>query len=147
MSPVWKVVVFLAPLCPICQDYTYFLNALHDQWLATDVPVEMVGVFPEGSASLEDIEDFADTYRVAWPLQLDKEGFVDSLDARWTPEVFVLDSLGKVHYRGRINDLYVSLGKHRPKPKRHDLRDAMAALVSGQAPRDSVTQAIGCPIE
>ena len=147
MSPVWKVVVFLAPLCPICQDYTYFLNALHDQWLATDVPVEMVGVFPEGSASLEDIEDFADTYRVAWPLQLDKEGFVDSLDARWTPEVFVLDSLGKVHYRGRINDLYVSLGKHRPKPKRHDLRDAMAALLSGQAPRDSVTQAIGCPIE
>ena len=147
MSPVWKVVVFLAPLCPICQDYTYFLNALHDQWLATDVPVEMVGVFPEGSASLEDIEDFADTYRVAWPLQLDKEGFVDSLDARWTPEVFVLDSLGKVHYRGRINDLYVSLGKHRPKPRRHDLREAMAALLAGQVPRDSVTQAIGCPIE
>lgn len=147
MSPVWKVVVFLAPLCPICQDYTYFLNALHDQWSSTDVPVEMVGVFPEGSASLEDIEDFADTYRVAWPLQLDKEGFVDSLDARWTPEVFVLDSLGKVHYRGRINDLYVSLGKHRPKPKRHDLRDAMAALLAGQPPRDPVTQAIGCPIE
>ena len=98
-------------------------------------------------ASLECIEDFADTYRVAWPLQLDKDGFVDSLDARWTPEVFVLDSLGKVHYRGRINDLYVSLGKHRPKPKRHDLRDAMAALLAGQPPRDPVTQAIGCPIE
>ena len=147
MSPVWKVVVFLAPLCPICQDYTYFLNALHDHWKATDAPVEMVGVFPEGSASQDEIQRFTDTYGVAWPLQLDTEGVVNSLDARWTPEVFVLDSLGRVQYRGRVNDLYVSLGKHRPKPKRHDLRDAVAALLSGQAPRDSVTPVIGCPIE
>ena len=147
MSPVWKVVVFLAPLCPICQDYTYFLNALHKEWSAKEAPVEMVGVFPEGSASQEDIEGFADTYGVTWPLQGDKNGLVDDLSARWTPEVFVLDSLGRVHYRGRVNDLYVSLGKHRLKPKRHDLRDAVAALLAGQAPRDSVTQTVGCPIE
>ena len=82
-----------------------------------------------------------------WPLQLDEEGWVDDLHARWTPEVFVLDSVGRVHYRGRVNDLYVSLGKHRPKPKRHDLRNAVVDLLSGRAPRDSVTQAIGCPIE
>lgn len=147
MSPVWKVVVFLAPLCPICQDYTYFLNALHNEWTASESPVELVGVFPEGSASQEDIEAFADTYGVTWPLQLDREGAAVDLNARWTPEVFVLDSVGRVHYRGRVNDLYVSLGKHRPKPKRHDLRDAVAALLAGQAPRDSVTQVIGCPIE
>jgi len=147
VSPVWKVVVFLAPLCPICQDYTYFLNALHNEWAAAEAPVEMVGVFPEGSTSQKDIEGFADTYGVTWPLQLDREGAAVDLDARWTPEVFVLDTLGRVHYRGRVNDLYVSLGKHRPKPKRHDLRDAVAALLAGQAPPDSVTQAIGCPIE
>lgn len=147
MSPVWKVVVFLAPLCPICQDYTYFLNALHNEWTAAESPVELVGVFPEGSASQQDIEGFADTYGVVWPLQLDHEGVAVGLDARWTPEVFVLDSLGQVHYRGRVNDLYVSLGKHRPKPKRHDLREAVSALLAGRAPRDSVTQAIGCPIE
>jgi hypothetical protein len=144
---VWKVVVFLAPLCPICQDYTYFLNALHNEWAAAEAPVEMVGVFPEGSTSQKDIEGFADTYGVTWPLQLGREGAAVDLDARWTPEVFVLDTLGRVHYRGRVNDLYVSLGKHRPKPKRHDLRDAVAALLAGQAPPDSVTQAIGCPIE
>lgn len=147
MSPVWNVVVFLAPLCPICQDYTYFLNALYDEWTTTEVPVTMVGVFPQGNASQDDIDGFADTYGINWPLLLDEEGLVDDLDARWTPEVFVMDSLGRVHYRGRVNDLYVSLGKHRSKPKRHDLRDAVAALLSGQAPRDSVTQAIGCPIE
>ena len=147
MSPVWKVVVFLAPLCPICQDYTYFLNALHNEWTAAESPVELVGVFPEESASQEDIEGFADTYGVTWPLQLDRDGVAVGLDARWTPEVFVLDTLGRVHYRGRVNDLYVSLGKHRPKPKRHDLRDAVDALLAGQAPPDSVTQAIGCPIE
>ena len=105
------------------------------------------GRLSRGSASQEDIEGFADTYGVTWPLQLDREGAAVDLDARWTPEVFVLDSVGRVHYRGRVNDLYVSLGKHRPKPKRHDLRDAVAALLAGQAPRDSVTQAIGCPIE
>ena len=44
---MWKVWVFLAPLCPICQDYTFYLNALNEQW-EREHPgeVEMVGWFP-----------------------------------------------------------------------------------------------------
>ena len=140
----WRVVVFLAPLCPICQDYTAFLNALNEAW--ADEPVELVGLFPGEEVTEDDIASFAERYHVTWEMALDVNGMADSLGAAWTPEVFVLDADGAVHYRGRVNDFYYALGKHRAKPKTHDLRDAVAALLDGRAPRDSTTQAIGCPI-
>ena len=33
---MWQVWVFLAPLCPICQDDTYYLNALHERTRAAE---------------------------------------------------------------------------------------------------------------
>jgi thiol-disulfide isomerase/thioredoxin len=140
----WRVVVFLAPLCPICQDYTLFLNELEQRW--REEPVEWLGVFPGKDVSEQQMADFASTYAIQFPLVKDT-GWADILDARWTPEVFVLDASNKVQYRGRVNDYYYALGRHRPKPRFHDLRDAVEDLLAGGLPRDSVTTAIGCPIE
>ena len=64
---MWQVWVFLAPLCPICQDYTYYLNALHEQWSAAEEPqVELVGWFPNPTVTGEAIAEFADRYAVEW---------------------------------------------------------------------------------
>ncbi|MDA0904015.1 MAG: hypothetical protein O3B70_06735 [Bacteroidetes bacterium] len=134
----------MAPLCPICQDYTLFLNELERRW--SEDPVEWVGVFPGEEVSEQHMVQFALTYGIQFPLVQDS-GWVDILKARWTPEVFVLDEDNNVHYRGRVNDYYYALGKHRAQPRSHDLRDAVDALLAGGSPRDSVTTAIGCPID
>ena len=66
---MWQVWVFLAPLCPICQDYTYYLNALHEQWNAAEEPqVELVGWFPNPTVTDEAIAEFADRYAVEWEM-------------------------------------------------------------------------------
>ena len=145
---MWKVWVFLAPLCPICQDYTFYLNAMHAQW-EQEHPgqIEFVGWFPNPTVSEEQIAEFEDRYAVEWELARDTVGWADRLNASWTPEVFVLDSLGEVRYRGRINDFYFALGKHRNSPRNQDLQDAVEALLKGRNPVNAYTDVIGCPIE
>ena len=145
---MWKVWVFLAPLCPICQDYTFYLNTLHEQWeLEYPGQIELIGWFPNPTATDEQIALFAERYAVDWSLAPDTVGWSDAVGAKWTPEAFLVDPNGQVRYRGRVNDLYYALGKHRPKPKKQDLALAVQQAMSGQAIAPSRTYAIGCPIE
>ena len=44
MEPVWRVLIFLAPLCPICQNMSFDLRQLEKDFAGE--PVEFVGVFP-----------------------------------------------------------------------------------------------------
>src|SRR5262249_52047749 len=67
-------------------------------------------------------------------------------DARRTPEAFVLDRDRRVRYRGRIDDQY-GVGIHKPTATRHELRDAIDAVLAGRQPSTTVTEAPGCPID
>jgi hypothetical protein len=59
----------------------------------------------------------------------------------------VLGKKGQILYRGRIDDLYVALGKKRAAVTERNLRDALDALAAGKAVRKSETKAIGCLIQ
>jgi hypothetical protein len=50
-------------------------------------------------------------------------------------------------YRGRVNDLYYALGKHRSVPVNADLALAVNQAIQGEAIDPKETDAIGCPIE
>lgn len=50
-------------------------------------------------------------------------------------------------YQGRIDNWFGDLGKKRPQPTRHDLRDAIHALLAGAEVVEARTVAIGCSIE
>jgi hypothetical protein len=67
-------------------------------------------------------------------------------DAKVTPEAFVYTPSGLV-YHGRIDDLYVSIGKSRQQALHHDLRDALDAALAGRHVATPETSAIGCFIE
>ena len=61
-----------------------------------------------------------------------------------TPEAAVFDTRGRVLYRGRIDDRYVSLGVERPVATRRDLDEALTEIVAGKTPSQTTTQAVGC---
>lgn len=145
---MWKVWVFLAPLCPICQDYTFYLNALHEKW-EQEHPgqIEFVGWFPNPTVSDDEIDLFSERYAVQWELARDTVGWSDAVGARWTPEAVLISPGGEVVYRGRVNDLYYALGKHRSQPRSADLALAVEQALSGAEVVPSRTDAIGCPIE
>jgi hypothetical protein len=76
--------------------------------------IEMVGWFPNPTVTSAEITEFGERYAVDWELERDTVGWSDGLSAKYTPEVFVLDSTGAVRYQGRINDFishWVSTGE------------------------------------
>ena len=63
-----------------------------------------------------------------------------------TPEAVVIDSAGKVRYRGRINNSYADFGKPRQVVTVHDVRDALDAVLAGKTVANPETKALGCYI-
>lgn len=144
-QPLWRVILFLAPLCPICQNMTHEMRLLEEEF--ADAPVEFVGVFPNPSTRPDQIAEFGETYGLAMALVVDTADWAGQLDARWTPEAFVLDEHDSVVYRGRLNDRYFAPGKRRPRTRNRDLRAALKDVLKGRPVSMPVTDAVGCPIE
>lgn len=73
----------------------------------------------------------------------DPQSFVRALGARFTPEVFVFDRARELRYHGRIDD------NHRDPSRvtRHELRDALDALLAGKEPPTVETPAFGCSVK
>ena len=69
-----------------------------------------------------------------------------AVDATITPEAAIYTSSGRV-YRGRIDDLYASIGKIGREVLQHDVRDALDAVLTGRAVARPQTDAVGCFIE
>jgi thiol-disulfide isomerase/thioredoxin len=144
-SVLYRVLIFLAPLCPICQDMTYDLRLTEKEFV--NAPVEFVGLFPNLSTRAEQIAEFDSIYGLSMPLQPDTSGWAERLGARWTPEVFVLDDQDSVVYRGRINDRYFAPGRRKSRTRRRDLHEALNELMAGDPVSVPHTDAVGCPIE
>ena len=145
MDPVWRVLIFLAPLCPICQNMSFDLRQLETDF--ADAPVEFIGVFPNASTTPDQIDTFQATYGLSMNMVQDTANWAEALGARWTPEVFVLNEADSVVYRGRINDRYFAPGKRKPRTRRRDLEAALRDCLNGRPVREPYTDAVGCPIE
>ena len=146
MEPVvWRVLLFLAPLCPICQNMSFDLRQIEADY--GEAPIEFIGLFPNASTTEDQIRVFKETYGLEMDMALDTANWAEALGARWTPEVFVLDVSDAVVYRGRINDRYFAPGKRRPKTRKRDLDAALRSCLAGEAVKVPVTDAVGCPIE
>ena len=63
---------------------------------------------------------------------------------RITPEAAVFAPDREMVYRGRIDDRYVDFGKTRARATRHDLTDALEAVLAGESVPNPRTEAVGC---
>lgn len=146
--PRATVYVFLAESCPISQQATLPLRALHARYGAGGV--QFVGVFPGGTATAASVAEFGRTYAVPFALRLDGPGqpLTRRLGARITPEAVVVAADDRtILYRGRLDDQYAALGERRSLSQHHELADALADLAAGRPVATPRTQAVGCFIE
>ena len=146
-APRATVYVFLADTCPISQAATLPLRQLHGQYAAQGI--RFVGVFPAAETTPASLAAFAKTYQMPFALQADPgHRLTQLLHARVTPEAVVVAPDGRTAlYQGRLNDAYAALGQHRPVTRRHELADALAAVVAGRAVAEPRTEPVGCFIE
>ena len=140
-----SVIIFISTVCPISNGYAPEINRLCQEYESKGVRFYLV----HGDAELSDenAKKHAEAYRFACPVLIDrKHVLLRNLGVKRTPEVAVVGPDCSLLYRGRIDDLYVSIGKRRFAATTHDLRDALDAILSGKAVPSPRTQAVGCAI-
>ena len=138
------VLAFTSTSCPLVGRYLPTLNRLEKEYRDRGVSFLALNVSPDDSITA--VAAQAVEFDCAFPFVKDEDARCAAhLGVKRTPEVVVLDADRKVRYRGRIDDQY-RLGGARPKPTRHDLKEALDAVLAGKKVAVSETPVDGCVI-
>lgn len=148
--------VFISTECPIANAMAPDLRSL-SQHCASGT-VEFHPVYPSTWQSCEELAAHAREFGLdagagssTAPIVDPKLALVKRLGATVVPEAVLLrrDGSGGVEilYRGRVNDLYVGIGRRRPSISSNDLRDAIDAAVAGNPLPPPFPKAVGCFID
>ena len=138
------VFLFTSTDCPISNRYAPEVRRIAEAFGSKGVAFRLV--YPSPAEDARAIREHMAAYSytgIADAVRDPKLALVKFAGATVTPEAVVVVG-GKVVYRGRIDDRYVDLGRERPAPTRHDLFDALTAIVSGKTAPLATTQAVGC---
>lgn len=138
--------LFLAPECPLCQNYAPVLPALADTLARLDFP--LTAVVSGTYYPMREAETFLSDHGLNIPLIRDTSfALARRYGATITPEAVLTDSTGKAVYRGAIDNWAVSLGRKRPRPTAFYLTDAARNYRVGKKIDPETTDAVGCFIE
>jgi len=148
LSPVGKasLLFFITSDCPISNSYAPEIQRICSEYGPKKVSCSLVYVDPD--LTLADVKKHVKEFGYsAVPAILDStQKLVQAAGATITPEAAVIGASGKVLYRGRIDNVYASLGKRRPEATEKDLRKALDEVLGGKPVSTSKTKAIGCYI-
>lgn len=138
------VVAFLGVECPLSKLYGQRLAELHSQYV--DRGVAFLAIDANRQDALTEMAAFSSLFDLGFPFLKDLRGEVlRQFLGRRNPEVFVLDAARRLRYRGRIDDQY-GVGFVRDAAEHTELRDALDALLAGEAVSVESTEAVGCVI-
>jgi hypothetical protein len=137
------VFVFVSVDCPISNRYAPEIRRLHDAFSARGVSFRVV--YPNPAESAAAIRDHLKAYEYPVEgLRDPRHRLVKQAEISITPEAAVYARDGRLIYRGRIDDRYVTLGLERPAPTRRDLFEALTDTLAGRPAREPRTRAVGC---
>ena len=129
------VVLFVSTICPYSN---YYDDLVRD--MATELGkkgVAFVAINSGRVESLDEVRAHARAHGHTFDIIKDPDARIaDLLDARRTPEAFLLDASGTLRYHGRIAS----------KLSAPDLRVAVEALLAGKPVHPAETKAFGCAI-
>jgi peroxiredoxin len=130
------VVIFRSTLCPYSNFYNELLKSMTAEYGRRRVL--FLAIHSDRWETEDDIRAHAGKYGHTFPVIRDPDGRLATLlNARRTPEVFLIDGEGKLRYHGRIA----------AKIGTPDLRNAIEALLAGRPIVPAVTKAFGCSID
>jgi thiol-disulfide isomerase/thioredoxin len=139
------VLIFVQHDCPICNGYAPTIQRLADSYAKSGAAFALVYAEPGFTAA--QAAQHARDYGYRFPGILDGwRTLVKETGVTIAPEAVVLDSAGRIVYRGRIDNRFAALGVQRPHVTTRDLQDAIAETLSGKTVRPARTQSIGCYI-
>jgi peroxiredoxin len=140
-------VVFMCNHCPYVQAVIDRLIKLQKKY--KDDGVCFVGInandsenYPEDS--FEKMSEYAEKWGLNFPYLRDEtQKVAKRYKAQCTPDIFVYDKDRKLAYHGRIDDNW----KEPEKVETHELKDAIEAILKGEAIDEPQHPSIGCSIK
>jgi hypothetical protein len=141
--------VFLAAECPLSRAALPALDAFAARYSKEGAPrIALRGVVPRETTGSPALKAMRREQGIRFPLLGDPDlALAKALGARVTPEVVLLDSAGRVLYRGAIDDRAGDLRRKRPRATRVHLDSAAAQWGAGRPVEPAATRAVGCFIE
>ena len=137
------VVFFVVTGCPIANSYVPEMNRIAKEYGPQGFDFQFAYV--DSLFSPESLKRHHRDYKVnISPLNDSGRTLVRMAGATRTPESAVFTPEGKLLYDGRIDDLYASLGRKRPKPTVRDLRRTLDAIAKGKPVPVKHTEVVGC---
>lgn len=139
------VVVFTCNHCPYAQASRPVLIDLHNAY--SERSVQFVAINPNDEAaypldSLVHMQEERYEYPFPYLRDASQEAAL-AYGAVCTPDLFVYDRERKLVYHGRINDNW----QHPDEVTRHELREALDALLAGNAPAPDQHPSMGCSLK
>lgn len=140
------VYFFLAPECPLSENYTLTINQLQSQFV--DSGLRFYAVVSGKLYDSVAIKDYANRFPLTLPLLVDTGYyFSNNYKATITPEVFLLNDKSEVVYQGAIDDWATDLTQLKTAATKNYLLDAINAMLISKPVLIKKTKAIGCFIE
>jgi peroxiredoxin len=136
------VLVFLANHCPVVQQYEDRIIEFTGDYKDKSVKVLGISVSTMGQDKLPGIKDYMKEHKSNYTYAYDETQAVGkAYGATNTPQFFVLDKERKIRYTGAMDD-----NGNESKVSKNYLRQAVDALLKGEAPPTDETRAVGCGI-
>ena len=139
------VLVFLGTECPVSNGYAPAMKRLyaaHHQ-----AGVQFVGIHCDEDVSTEYAKTHAAEYGIPFPIALDhQQRLAQACGVQTMPTAVVISPQGRIIYRGRIDNRYLTNGVRRFEATEFDLQDAISAGLAGKLPARTSTEPFGCPI-
>lgn len=138
---------FIASDCPISNAYAPELSRICRAYAAKGVSCTLA--YEDRKISSEALTTHMTEYRLVgmgstWDAT---RALADAAHVTITPTAVIRDDRGTIRYQGRIDNLYINIGRTRQQVTSHDVTDALDAILAGQPVPHPQTEALGCYIE
>jgi hypothetical protein len=141
--------VFLAAECPLSRAVLPALDAFAARYSKEGVHgIALRGIVPRETTGSPVLKAMRREQGIRFPLVGDPDlALAKALGAHVTPEALLLDSAGRIVYRGAIDDRAADLRRKRPRATRAHLDTAAAQWREGRPMEPAAKRAVGCFIE
>ncbi|MES2645894.1 MAG: hypothetical protein V4717_03385 [Bacteroidota bacterium] len=139
-----RLLVFISPECPLCQNYSATLNAIQKQYKQQ---VRVIGIIPGNAYDFNTVRGFRKIYKTDFDFYIDSSmELTNYLQATVTPQVMLLNESMQLVYSGAIDNWAVTVGKKRLKATAYYALDAIENILRQQPVLVSQTKPVGCKI-
>ncbi|HZR20833.1 MAG TPA: redoxin domain-containing protein [Verrucomicrobiae bacterium] len=140
-----KVYIFVNNDCPIANRYSPEIRRLYEQYAPRGVAFWLVHCDPQETEA--GVREHNQQYSLTLPIIMDRDqSLARRCRAEVVPSASVFSDQGGLVYHGRIDDRLAEIGRERPQPSRHDLAEALDAILTHRPVAVAETRAVGCYI-